>query len=147
MWNEKVFGERKSSGGGVSALYPMPAWQKASGIQSKLPNPGRGVPDVSAKADVQHGFPICMGGVEAYIGGGTSAASPLWAALAARLSEGLDHRLGSFVPLLYRPPFTSGFRDVVKGTNGTYRASPGWDPCTGWGSPIGTRLLTLLSAQ
>jgi hypothetical protein len=33
----------------------------------------------------------------------------------------------------------------VKGVAG-YRAGPGWDACTGWGSPIGTTLLAVLGA-
>lgn len=33
----------------------------------------------------------------------------------------------------------------VKGVAG-YRAGPGWDACTGWGSPIGMKLLEVLRA-
>ena len=38
-----------------------------------------------------------------------------------------------------------GFRDIVEGTNGAYKAGPGWDACTGLGSPNGTALLARLS--
>jgi kumamolisin len=40
---------------------------------------------------------------------------------------------------------TPGFRDITSGNNGAYAAGPGWDACTGLGSPIGTTLLTRLS--
>lgn len=146
VWNELEFGAGRSSGGGVSGLYPMPAWQQHAGVASKLPKSGRGVPDVAAKADVHHGFPICVGGVLGNFGGGTSAASPLWAALLARISEALDSPLGCIHPLLYQKPYQQAFRDIIIGNNGTFHSSPGWDPCTGWGSPIGDRLLDLLRA-
>jgi kumamolisin len=38
-----------------------------------------------------------------------------------------------------------GFNDVVQGNNGAYKAGPGWDACTGLGSPNGAALLDLLS--
>jgi kumamolisin len=38
-----------------------------------------------------------------------------------------------------------GFNDITEGNNGAYSAGPGWDPCTGLGSPIGTALATLLA--
>jgi kumamolisin len=28
-----------------------------------------------------------------------------------------------------------GFRDIVTGSNGAYKAGPGWDPVTGLGVP------------
>ena len=45
-------------------------------------------------------------------------------------------------PLFYAQP--SAFRDVVSGTNGAYTAGPGWDACTGLGSPDGAKLLQAL---
>jgi kumamolisin len=32
-------------------------------------------------------------------------------------------------------PAGKGFRDVLEGNNGAYKAQKGWDACTGWGSP------------
>ena len=37
-----------------------------------------------------------------------------------------------------------GFRDITAGTNGAYRAGPGWDACTGLGTPIGTKLIAVV---
>jgi kumamolisin len=34
----------------------------------------------------------------------------------------------------------------VSGNNGAFSAGPGWDACTGLGSPIGGKLITLLGA-
>jgi len=33
---------------------------------------------------------------------------------------------------------------VTVGSNGAYEAGPGWDPCTGLGTPDGTALLAAL---
>ena len=38
-----------------------------------------------------------------------------------------------------------GFRDITRGNNGAYEATPGWDACTGLGVPDGTALVTVLS--
>lgn len=44
----------------------------------------------------------------------------------------------------------SAFRDIIAGDNksGTigYEAATGWDPCTGLGSPSGTKLRAILGA-
>jgi kumamolisin len=37
-----------------------------------------------------------------------------------------------------------GFRDITSGNNGAYEAGPGWDACSGLGSPDGTALLSRL---
>ena len=46
-------------------------------------------------------------------------------------------------PLLYQRA-SSLFRDITVGDNGGYHATPGWDACTGFGSPDGTALLEFL---
>ena len=48
-------------------------------------------------------------------------------------------------PRIYAQAIDStGFRDVTEGNNGDFKATQGWDPCTGLGSPIGSELLTAL---
>jgi len=65
--------------------------------------------------------------------------------LVTLLNQSLNKRLGFFNPLLYRTlAATRAFRSIVQGNNGDYGASAGWNACTGWGSPIGTRLLRAL---
>jgi kumamolisin len=80
--------------------------------------------------------------------GGTSAVSPLWAALVARLVQATGRKLGLLQPLLYRATTAGtaapGFRDITSGNNGAYPAGPGWDACTGLGVPDGVRLLEVL---
>ncbi len=134
-----------ATGGGVSAAFDQPAWQANVGV----PNSGRGVPDVSANADPQTGYQVLVDGSAAVIGG-TSAVAPLWAALAARLAQATGGLLQNFAPNLYagatEGSSPAGFLDVTAGDNGSFRAGPGWDACTGLGSPDGTALLARLRA-
>jgi kumamolisin len=79
--------------------------------------------------------------------GGTSAVAPLWAGLVALMNQKLQKPVGFLNPLLYGPLGTSpAFRDITSGDIGAYQAGPGWDPCTGWGSPNGANLLGALQA-
>ena len=80
--------------------------------------------------------------------GGTSAVAPLWAGLVALLNQKLGKPVGFLNPLLYGSLAGKGrFRDITSGNNGSYAAGPGWDACTGWGSPIGSKLLAGLGAK
>jgi kumamolisin len=108
---------------------------------------GRGVPDVAGNADPQTGYQIMCNG-KGQLVGGTSAVAPLWAALIARLAQATGTRFGLIQPALYAGiapgADVAGFNDVVSGSNGAYSAGPGWDACTGLGSPDGTALLARL---
>jgi kumamolisin len=105
------------------------------------------VPDVAGNADPTTGYQIYSGG-QAQVVGGTSAVAPLWAALVSRLAEGTGQRFGLFQPTLYTGVTpgakVAGFRDITSGNNGAYTAGPGWDACSGLGSPDGTALLSRL---
>jgi kumamolisin len=130
-------------GGGISALNPLPSWQ--TGIVPPSVNPGnptgRGVPDVCADADPNTGYNIYYDGAASVVGG-TSAVATFWAGLLGRLNQKLGTPVGYFNPLLYSTlGKSSAFNDIVKGSNGAYSAGPGWDACTGWGSPNGANLL------
>ena len=64
---------------------------------------------------------------------------------AAQRCQKLGHPVGFLNPLLYGSLAGRGlFNDIVNGNNGSYSAKSGWDACTGWGSPIGSKLLTAL---
>jgi len=143
VWDELAQGEG-ATGGGVSEQFAKPSYQ-ADVTVPPAPNGfvGRGVPDVSGDADPRTGYAVLIDGASAVIGG-TSAVAPLWAALVARLGQGLGKPLGYANPLLYSAKVSSVFRDVTSGSNGGYSAGPGWDPCTGLGSPRGDALLRAL---
>src|SRR5579871_4017462 len=125
-----------ASGGGVSQHFPIPSYQ--NGILPKNFN-GRGVPDVAGDADPQTGYQVLVDGVSSVIGG-TSAVAPLYAGLVALINEDIGTRCGFLNPVLYANAGVC--HDVVKGTNGAYNASSGWDATTGLGSIQGIELLS-----
>jgi kumamolisin len=104
---------------------------------------------VAGYADPETGYQIMADGT-AQVVGGTSAVAPLWAALIARLAQATGTRFGLMQTALYagiQPGIdVAGFNDITSGSNGAYSAGPGWDACTGLGSPDGPALLEQLQA-
>ncbi len=143
VWNETATNEG-ATGGGVSTVFALPSWQANAGVPaSSTSNGGRGVPDVAGDADPATGYVIRVDGQTMVIGG-TSAVAPLWAGLIA-LSNAQNKRSAGFIqPTIYAAKGKSAFRDITSGNNGSFSAGPGWDACTGLGSPIGTKLISLL---
>jgi kumamolisin len=149
VWNELASNEG-AGGGGVSDVFPLPSYQANAGVPTSAAGggTGRGVPDVAGNADPVTGYLVVVDGQRETIGG-TSAVAPLWAGLIARLAQATGKRFGLLQPMLYAGAAPGaaapGFNDVVQGNNGAYKAGPGWDACTGLGSPNGAALLDLLS--
>jgi kumamolisin len=150
VWNEQANNEG-AGGGGVSVVFPLPDYQANAGVPVSADGgtAGRGVPDVAGNADPTTGYLVIVDGQQQPIGG-TSAVAPLWAGLIARLAQATGKQFGLMQPLLYAGitpgATTPGFNDIVDGNNGAYKAGPGWDACTGLGSPNGTALLSRLSS-
>jgi kumamolisin len=136
------------SGGGISIYEPRPSYQNIPHVKAIVGN-FRGTPDMSADADPASGVSIynsstCHGFC---IVGGTSVASPVLAGYV----NGAGHFLASTNAELYKTyhldsanglgywytPIDSNphppFFDITTGGGG--RATPGWDNCTGIGSP------------
>jgi kumamolisin len=154
-----------ATGGGVSSHFPRPSFQNAIAIQSVNPGSitGRVLPDISAHAETDgatRGYFMVLdrGGL---LNGGTSASAPLIAAMVARINAELQKqkgpaaRAGYLTPVLYQagtnghPVGSSACKDITTGDNisaagGGYRALEGYDAVTGWGSPIGSKLLEAL---
>src|SRR4029079_14810115 len=102
----------------------------------------------SGVADPETGVVIItLDGQHLAVIGGTSATAPMWSALIARLNQALGRPLGFFNPVLYGAFPHGVLRDVYFGNNGAYAARPGWDACTGLGSPDGINLLAALTAM
>jgi kumamolisin len=142
VWNDPGDG---ATGGGVSRQFPLPAWQANAHVPPS-PRPGfrgRGVPDVAGDASPATGYAVLVDGQQMTVGG-TSAVAPLWAALIVLLNERTGTRMGHLNPVLYRLAAGGAFHDITQGGNGAYRAGPGWDPCTGLGTPDGTALVNAL---
>jgi kumamolisin len=150
-----------STGGGVSAVLERPKWQ--SSIKIKSVNPGRilgrCVPDVAANADWNTSPYLLVADGLQQANGGTSAASPLCAALITLINakRPAANPVGYLTPVLYQSlrgknKKTVGAtvcEDVTSGDNATdklggYDAKPGYDAASGWGVPNGKRLASAL---
>jgi kumamolisin len=149
-----------STGGGVSAVFPRPAWQSAITIAPVNPGAinGRCVPDLAANADWNASPYLLVVDGKAQGNGGTSAATPLVAALLTLInaSRPAGKRVGYVTPVLYQPSPTAGLTigaagctDVTSGDNvtdkiGGFSAAVGYDAVSGWGTPNGAKLAQLL---
>lgn len=145
-----------ASGGGISTAYSIPAWQQ--GVDMTL-NQGsttmRNIPDVALTAD--NIFVVYGNGTNG-VYGGTSCASPLWAGFTALINQQAANNgvspVGFINPAIYTlcesTNYTETFHDITVGnnTNSTsddlFFAVPGYDLCTGWGTPNGQSLLNAL---
>jgi kumamolisin len=154
VWEQRTIVDESAwdhTSGGISAVFPQPNWQGAANPPKPI-NPGgiigRAVPDVAAHS-TEWGYNVRVNDDERVIGG-TSASAAVWAGLIARINQGLGRPIGYFNPALYTAigparimrDITKGRTDVAASTG--YMAGPGWDACTGWGSPHGENLLAAL---
>ena len=152
-------GSFQASGGGFSHLFRRPSYQNGvQGIGSM-----RGIPDVAADGDSVTGIAVITsnagGGYTLSGHAGTSASAPLWAGIITLADQYAQRHLGFVNPAIYQiargPQYHQAFHDVTAGPSNTaefppttitgYRAGPGWDPVTGWGSPDAQVLVPLLA--
>jgi kumamolisin len=144
VWDEQPQGGG-ATGGGVSNVFPLPSWQVGQNVpQPTTSTGGRGVPDVAGDADPETGYLIRVDGKTMVIGG-TSAVAPLWAGLIAVANQQNGAQAGFVQPALYAAKNKGAFRDTTSGDNGTFRAGPGWDACTGLGTPIAPRVISAVN--
>lgn len=129
---------RWGSGGGLSRVYQRPSWQNANGVNNQYSSGSREVPDISAAA---YALAVYFNGQWGAVGG-TSAASPIWAAGQALVNEGLIKQLGKYAyspRIFYLAAAKNNGRhpyyDVTRGNNLYYTATPGWDYPSGLGTP------------
>jgi subtilase family serine protease len=148
----------QASGGGFSHLFRRPSYQDGvTGIGAM-----RGVPDVAANANPHVGMVVVTSNAGRTLirnGGGTSGSAPMWAGIIALADQYAGGHLGFVNPAIYRiarsSAYHQAFHDVTAGNRNTarfpvatitgYRASAGWDPVTGWGSPNAEVLVPLLA--
>jgi kumamolisin len=146
VWNEQSNNEG-ATGGGVSNVFALPSWQAKANVPAPTASGGgRGVPDVCGDADPTTGYQVRVDGQTMVIGG-TSAVAPLWAGLIALNNQQNGKSAGFIQPQIYAAKGAGAFRDITSGNNGAFSAGPGWDACTGLGSPIGSKLVALLGAS
>lgn len=133
------------SGGGSSNFFQQPNWQSGPGVTNDASRGFRQVPDVSAVAT---NLAFYFGGQWATFpdgegaGGGTSAATPIWATGMALVNQALIHQYRLFFngpPVFYYVAGHAGklspYYDVTQGNNVAFNATPGWDFASGLGTP------------
>jgi hypothetical protein len=160
VWNWYISGEGSgASGGGISTSYPLPSWQTGVATTANQGSTAyRNVPDVALTAD--NVWVIYNNGKSATYGG-TSCASPLWAAFTALVNQQAAAVSGTTVgflnPALYAigkgSGYAAAFHDITTGNNfpntraTRFVAVPGYDLCTGWGTPAGQAMINALAGQ
>ncbi|NRD76830.1 peptidase S53 [Bacillus sp. BRMEA1] len=140
VWSNTL--NRTGGGGGLSQVYAMPSFQSGPGVQNSYSNGKRQVPDVSADADPSTGYSIYSTGSWTVVGG-TSAAAPLWAGIAALNNQYAAANgkgsLGQANPTLYKAFNTTqtytAYHDITTGKNLYYPATTGYDMASGIGTP------------
>ena len=155
-WNTERVGNAASSGG-VSTNWTIPLWQQGVDMsQNQGSTTQRNIPDVAMVGDKiwiiasnNNQFPVS----------GTSASAPLWAGFMALANEqaaaGGQPPVGFANPALYAlgrgPEYEAVFHDVTVGNNTNlavsfeFFARPGYDLCTGWGTPNGSNMIAALA--
>lgn len=134
VWNQGLQG----TGGGISDYFGVPAYQSNIPIPASLMDgkARRGVPDVAALASSVPGYRVIVGDQPISMLG-TSAVTPLWAAIVAMANALRGVRLGSLHSGLYSLP--SICREITAGNNRSqgigFDAGHGWNACTGLGVP------------
>jgi kumamolisin len=131
------------SGGGLSSLFQRSSWQAGNGVLNNQyvhnnPNGGREVPDIAAAADKM----LMIYDNQWQYAGGTSAAAPIWATGFELVNTGLIRTTQYYLAgpaVFYDAANHSGtlhpFYNVEQGNNLYYPATPGWNFCTGLGTP------------
>jgi len=150
------------SGGGLSAYEHQPLYQAQFGIPDDSRGV-RGVPDVSYNADPGTGYAVydsvAISGASGWFQiGGTSAATPQWAAtvaIANSMRAGLRRASLSSTDVglysLAKTNLNGEFHSVIQGNNGSCGticdASAGYDFVTGLGSPRANVLVPSLVSR
>ncbi|KAL5413059.1 hypothetical protein PMIN03_003985 [Paraphaeosphaeria minitans] len=156
-----VFRDLYSSGSGFSDYFKQPTWQKDAipkyvksigGLYNGLYNPsGRGYPDLAAQGLY---FAYFWNGTEGTISG-TSASAPLTAGIFALVNDALiasgKPTLGYLNPWLYKKGY-KGLTDITVGFSygcnvQGFPVTKGWDPITGFGTPIFPELVKLAGGK
>ncbi|MGA2242042.1 MAG: protease pro-enzyme activation domain-containing protein [Verrucomicrobiota bacterium] len=160
VWNWYSTGQGSGgSGGGINFNnIPIPSWQQGINMTN---NKGsmtlRNVPDVALTAN---NIWVIHDNGQAGSYGGTSCAAPLWAGFTALINQEAVAAgrltVGFINPAIYAigksASFTADFHDITTGNNTNlvsrtnFLAVPGYDLCTGWGTPVGQSLITALAS-
>ncbi len=154
VWN---WGGGTGSSGGTSSYYAIPTWQQGVSMANNQGSTSyRNIPDVALTADNVY---VLYGNGSSETVGGTSCASPLWAAMVALVNQQAAANslpaVGFINPAIYQigksGNYGTVFHDVTAGNNEStsspsqFTAVAGFDLCTGWGTPRAAGLISALT--
>jgi hypothetical protein len=155
VWNDQP--SSGASGGGLSAVFSEPGYQQT--VPNQLLFQGRrGIPDVAFPAKgfliygtFQNGLLYKFGPsswLHWDVQDGTDVGAPAWAGLIALANQMNGKPLGMIQPALYSLQ-GQDLHDITDGNNSFdgvqgYKAMPGFDLATGWGTPDAASLLFAL---
>jgi len=155
-WFVQQIGDNASGGGTNFNGIPIPSWQQGISMANNMGSTTlRNIPDVALTADNIY---VIFDDGNAGSFGGTSCAAPLWAAFTALVNQQAvangQATVGFLNPAIYTigksTIYTNCFHDITTGNNtnfvlgNAYFAAPGYDLCTGWGTPTGSNLINAL---
>lgn len=156
VWNwGRQQGSYVGSSGGISTYYSIPGWQLGINMVTNLGSTTmRNVPDVALTGD---NIQVDYNNGSTGIFGGTSCAAPLWAAFTALVNQQAaaanSPPMGFINPAIYSigkgTNYLANFHDITTGNNFSrssptqFSAVPGYDLCTGWGTPNGNLISVL----
>jgi uncharacterized repeat protein (TIGR03803 family) len=157
VWN---WGGGTGGSGGISTVVPIPVWQQGINMTTNQGSTTkRNLPDVAMTADNVY---VKYGNGQGGAFGGTSCATPLWAGFIALVNQlaltNGEPTVGFVNPVVYGMgrgsnslSYPALFHDIATGNNESpssparFSAVPGYDLCTGWGTPVGSNLVTALA--
>ena len=158
VWSWIAAGTGNGAGsGGIDTNNAIPSWQVGIDMsQNGGSTHYRNLPDVAMTAD--NIFEVADNGTPEAVGG-TSAATPLWAAFIALVNQQAftsgNPPVGFINPAVYSIgkglSYDYDFHDIITGndTNSVstnlFSATTGYDLCTGWGTPAGSNLINALA--
>jgi uncharacterized repeat protein (TIGR03803 family) len=157
VWNS---GGGEGSSGGISTTIPIPVWQQGINMTANQGSTTlRNLPDVALTADNIY---VTYGDGQAAAFVGTSCAVQLWAGFTALVNElavtNGEPTVGFVNPAIYAIgkgsnslSYAALFHDITTGNNESptspsqFVAAPGYDLCTGWGTPVGSDLIAAIA--
>ena len=138
VWNDGA--GHGATGGGVSDTFPLPSWQAVAGVPAARPagtRPRAACPTWPATPTRRPATRCWWTGSDGgrrhqrggpAVGGAGLPAGPVH-------GQAVRPAPAAAVRGRRRQAGAAGFHDITSGNNGAYSAGPGWDACTGLGSP------------
>ncbi len=151
--NETIWDNSSKSGEGfgLSLPFPFPSYQEGFNSRGFKQSP-----EVTAIADPKTGVAVFTGCGQWAVIGGTSVAAPLWAGSMSLVYDGRNQNSLPTIQDVHQAIYAglstienTAFRDITSGCVGTSTtncATAGYDPVSGFGSPLVDGIVSYLTS-